>query len=684
MKHWSRVILIVLMLLPFPLSAQWVQTDGLTGGLVYSIVSTSSVLVASVEYTGIYRSTNDGASWSFSHTGIPVGNVWTLQVDSTNFYAGTSGRGVYRSSDGGLTWAARNTGMPSASVYGIAFQGPLMIAATASGIYISTNRGTSWNASDSGLTTLNLRSVVFKGSRLFSGGASGTVFVSTNNGATWALSKTGITTTTNIKSLYVDDTRLFAGSGNGVYRSTDDGASWTSIGNSTAGTNGYVWLRDEGALLLGTSVNFSRSTDNGTTWVTSAAGLTNKAVMCLWKKGSILFAGTSGHGIYRSTDGGLNWTHSSRGITNGRITELLGTPTSVIAGSDGAGCQVSTNGGRNWEIMGTGFNYPFVRGFASSGNLLFATCSDGVYRYNAISRTWTRSGFNFYPFPIVLAGTTLYAGTPTGMAVSKDSNGTWTGPLSSIGAKYVTALKASPTHVFAGTEGGGIYRTTVGDTMWTPINNGLTDLNVYGLAVMGSAIYAGTGTQGVFKSTNNGDSWSQAINGMPATYIRTFCVSGNALFAGAWVGGVYVTQDGAASWTPVNDGFDFNPVSGLAVSDGVLYLGSYYSGVWKRNLSQMITSVESEPLPPAFVLDQNYPNPFNPATLIRFQIAAAGHVRLTVFDLLGREVALPVNERKDPGSYTVRFEAGDLPNGVYLYRLEAQGRTATRKMTLVR
>jgi hypothetical protein len=98
----------------------------------------------------------------------------------------------------------------------------------------------------------------------------------------------------------------------------------------------------------------------------------------------------------------------------------------------------------------------------------------------------------------------------------------------------------------------------------------------------------------------------------------------------------------------------------------------------------MITSVGTEPLPPAFALDQNYPNPFNPTTQIRFQVAAAGHVRLTVFDLLGREVARPVNEPREPGTYTVRFDAEDLPSGVYLYRLEAQGRSATSKMTLVR
>jgi beta-1,2-mannobiose phosphorylase / 1,2-beta-oligomannan phosphorylase len=81
----------------------------------------------------------------------------------------------------------------------------------------------------------------------------------------------------------------------------------------------------------------------------------------------------------------------------------------------------------------------------------------------------------------------------------------------------------------------------------------------------------------------------------------------------------------------------------------------------------------------AFMLAQNYPNPFNPATVISYQLPVASEVRLSVYDLLGREVAVLVNERKAPGTYEVKFDAGQpggqasgLPSGVYFYRLQAR------------
>jgi len=90
------------------------------------------------------------------------------------------------------------------------------------------------------------------------------------------------------------------------------------------------------------------------------------------------------------------------------------------------------------------------------------------------------------------------------------------------------------------------------------------------------------------------------------------------------------------------------------------------------------------PVPPTFALDQNYPNPFNGISDIEFRISDASDVTLKVFDLLGREVATLVNERKGPGIYTARFDAGGLASGTYLYRLKAGSLSQTRGMTLIR
>jgi len=85
-----------------------------------------------------------------------------------------------------------------------------------------------------------------------------------------------------------------------------------------------------------------------------------------------------------------------------------------------------------------------------------------------------------------------------------------------------------------------------------------------------------------------------------------------------------------------------------------------------------------------YVLGQNYPNPFNPRTGVGFQVPGVSDVRLSVYDLLGREVAVLVNERKASGSYEVSFDGSGLASGVYVYRLTAGNFAQSRKMILLK
>jgi hypothetical protein len=95
--------------------------------------------------------------------------------------------------------------------------------------------------------------------------------------------------------------------------------------------------------------------------------------------------------------------------------------------------------------------------------------------------------------------------------------------------------------------------------------------------------------------------------------------------------------------------------------------------------------------PGEFSLLQNYPNPFNPVTTVEYSVAQAGgqgpaasRVKLAVYDMLGREAAVLVDEVKSPGTHTVRFDATGLPSGVYLYRLIAGSRVESRRMVLMK
>ncbi len=91
-----------------------------------------------------------------------------------------------------------------------------------------------------------------------------------------------------------------------------------------------------------------------------------------------------------------------------------------------------------------------------------------------------------------------------------------------------------------------------------------------------------------------------------------------------------------------------------------------------------------EGIPESIELEQNYPNPFNPTTGIRYQVSMVCDVKLTVFDVLGREMAILVNERKAPGSYEVMFHAGGLASGVYLCQLTAGSISLVKRMLLLK
>jgi hypothetical protein len=91
-----------------------------------------------------------------------------------------------------------------------------------------------------------------------------------------------------------------------------------------------------------------------------------------------------------------------------------------------------------------------------------------------------------------------------------------------------------------------------------------------------------------------------------------------------------------------------------------------------------------ELLPGSFSLHQNYPNPFNPTTAISYQLSAVSKIKLVIYDLLGREIAVLVDETKAPGSYAVTFDGAGLASGVYLYRMQAGSFTETKRLLLLR
>lgn len=101
--------------------------------------------------------------------------------------------------------------------------------------------------------------------------------------------------------------------------------------------------------------------------------------------------------------------------------------------------------------------------------------------------------------------------------------------------------------------------------------------------------------------------------------------------------------------------------------------------------SSGVTGIEKESsVPEEFSLDQNFPNPFNPSTSISFVLREKGHVALKVYNALGQEVALLIDEEKSAGRHSVSFDANGFPSGIFIYRLHTERGTLSRKMILTR
>jgi hypothetical protein len=111
------------------------------------------------------------------------------------------------------------------------------------------------------------------------------------------------------------------------------------------------------------------------------------------------------------------------------------------------------------------------------------------------------------------------------------------------------------------------------------------------------------------------------------------------------------------------------------------FIGNYSTGAV---VSALGVDPSDRAIPGSYSLDQNYPNPFNPSTVVSYQLPVAGQVKLVVYDLLGREVAVLVNEQKAPGRYDVQFNASGLSSGTYFYRLTAGQYAQSRKMVILK
>ncbi|MCA0389148.1 MAG: T9SS type A sorting domain-containing protein [Bacteroidetes bacterium] len=280
---------------------------------------------------GFWIQTQLPATGSINSIAISPGG--TLFV-GTEFAA--AGSGVFKSTNDGLTWSLANTGLTSSTIKVVAMGGSNGdLFAGSSSLFRSTNQGASWTDIGNSLSTPYVRAIDFDDSNyIYVGTEGGGVFRSTNNGSSFTFSGLSVF---NVKTLHCDNFGfIYAGGGN-LYRSSNRGATWFVFNTGMQGTTvEEIVSNNIGYIYAGTYGNgVYRSTNSGLLWVPVNNGLTNLNVVSLAINAvGHLYAGTYDGGVFRSKDQGENWTEVSSGLNTTGIPALAFNPSgNIFAGS---------------------------------------------------------------------------------------------------------------------------------------------------------------------------------------------------------------------------------------------------------------------------------------------------------------------------------------------------------------
>lgn len=253
-------------------------------------------------------------------------------------------------------------------------------------------------------------------------------------------------------------------------------------------------------------------------------------------------------------------------------------------------------------------------------------------------------------------------------------------------------------------EAGGVpakYIAKWNGSNWSALGSGM-DGKVTALAVYNGELYAGGlfntagGSSALSIAKWNGQSWSTVGGGIPGGgQVYTLAVYNNELYAGgnftALAGNAddYLMKWNGTSWNSVDQGTD-GPVIYLYPYGSDLYVGGNFTtagGISAKNIAayKNITGIENgNNILSHFSLNQNYPNPFNPSTKITWQIPAASHVDIKIYDILGNEVETLFSGEKPAGNYETEWNASNFPGGIYFCELKSGSYASVKKMVLIK
>jgi photosystem II stability/assembly factor-like uncharacterized protein len=233
----------------------WAQLSVDTTWSIYTIFVNNNNLFAGT-YPGARLSTNNGTTWSDISTGLPSEDILSFTANSAYVFSGTSGHGVYRSTNNGASWTS--AGLTSTGIRRLIVRNGYIYAATASSVYVSTDNGSSWMTATTGLGTDYIEAFAMNDSNVFAGTFESGVFRSTDNGSNWTAVNTGLPSTKVNALLSIGNTLLAGTNNNGIYLSMNNGSNWSAV------NNGLTDLTVKSITLCGT--NLFIGTDSTGVW----------------------------------------------------------------------------------------------------------------------------------------------------------------------------------------------------------------------------------------------------------------------------------------------------------------------------------------------------------------------------------------------------------------------------------
>jgi len=441
----------------------------------------------------------------------------------------------------------------------------------------------------------------------------------------------------------------------GVALSTDGGATFTEKDQARAGYNtaqfyGVAKKPGQAAYVGGTQDNGTwrsyTNPDNQDAWHFAAGGDGFEAV---WhaSKSNRLMGSKQFSQVLRSLNGGSSFGNS---LTLSRSDGVFLTP---LASSDDAPDAVYTVGAR------------------------------GVWRTTNFGESWSLTGIS--------SNWNKWDGCT--VRVSKaDSDVVWAG----CGLRS----SASDRRLHVSMDKGKTFSiTTEAPNVTRPPNSVVSGLATHPTSsVTAYALFSVYGKAKVLETEDTGKTWvdlssfnssGNSTNGFPDVAVYDLLVMDHAPTV-FWVGtdiGLFESKDSGANWSYANNGLMAVPIWRMKFRDNEVIVATHGRGVWTVPSGEIKTSIaeESGTLPSEFILSQNYPNPFNVSTNIQFAVPTEGHVRLTVYDVLGRRVSVLASRVYAPGTYDLTWDADAHASGTYFYRMESDGQlVGTQKMTLLK